>query len=229
MKNFKSYICFVLALVLLLISSCGKNYEDTKKILNGQTFYYNGGSNTSLNGLIFSENKVIIKNVIFDGNGKHNVTENEYEYTIDEKNITINNDNKLVIPYQSDGKTITLGDGNTYLDEKKVHEGLKGYWNCTTSQYILGKLSKNQYNIFIEDNIITYEYAALRFGTENDYYYYEPKSGEYSLNFGGFDTSVGQGNSFFFNIIDGKAVLLRYDHLCTESDGLPGENGYSFN
>lgn len=89
-------------------------------------------------------------------------------------------------------------------------------------------ITENQYNIYIEDNKITHENAALAYNTSNDYYYYGPYSGEYKLNFGGFETSVKNGDDFFFNIIDGKVSLLYYDHVCTESDGLPGEDGYTF-
>lgn len=229
MKNIKMYILFILVSIIsiCLLSGCGNNYDKVKEILDGETFYYNGGSDTSLNGLIFSGSKVIIKNVYYDGNGKHDGVENEYEYTIDKEKITINNGD-LVVSYQYDGEKITLDDGVTYFREDEIYQQLKGYWNLKTSNYILGKIYKSQYNVYINDNKITYEYAALAYNTQHGYYYYGPYSGEYKLNFGGFDSSIRNGDNFFFNIIDNKVALLHFDGVFTESDGFPGEYGYIF-
>lgn len=229
MKNIKMYILFILVSIIsiCLLSGCGNNYDKVKEILDGETFYYNGGSDTSLNGLIFSGSKVIIKNVYYDGNGKHDGVENEYEYTIDKEKITINNGD-LVVSYQYDGEKITLDDGVTYFREDEIYQQLKGYWNLKTSNYILGKIYKSQYNVYINDNKITYEYAALAYNTQHGYYYYGPYSGEYKLNFGGFDSSIRNGDNFFFNIIDNKVALLHFDDVFTESDGFPGEYGYIF-
>ena len=230
MKKIKmNSLILVMAIIsIVLISGCGKNYNYIKEELNGQTFYYNGGSDNSLNGLIFKDNKVTIKNVYYDGNGKHEGTENQYEYTINNETITISNSEKTTIKYEKDDDSIKLDDGKTYFNEKDIKEQLKGYWNSTESGYVLGMITKGQYNVYIEDNKITYESASLAYNTSNDYYYYGPYSGEYKLNFGGFETSMKNGNTFFFNIIDNKVVLLHYNHVCTESDGLLGERWYSF-
>lgn len=230
MKKVKTNSFFILFSILsiFLISGCSKNYDYVKDNLNGSTFYYNGGSDTSLNGLIFKDGKVTIKNIYFDGNGKHNGIEAEYEYKVDEEKITIYNNDNLVITYEKDEDTIILGEGKTYFNEKEIQKNLKGYWNSKESDYILGMLTKGQFNIYIENDKITYEHAALAYNTSNDYYYYGPYSGEYKLNFGGFETTMKNGDNFFFNIMDGKVVLLHFNHICTESDGLPGENGYKF-
>ena len=84
------------------------------------------------------------------------------------------------------------------------------------------------YNVYIEDDKITYEYAALAYNSVNDYYYYGPYSGEYKLNFGEIEANTEYDGNFFFNIIDGEVTLLHFDNVCTKSDGLPGEDGYEF-
>ena len=52
MKKIKmNSLILVMAIIsIVLISGCGKNYNYIKEELNGQTFYYNGGSDKSLNG-----------------------------------------------------------------------------------------------------------------------------------------------------------------------------------
>ncbi len=230
MKKFKINILFILISILsvCLISGCGTKYDYVKDNLNGNTFYYNGGTINSLNGLIFNDGKVTMKHVFFDGNGKHNEKDVEYEYNVDKDKITINNSDKLVIAYKIDGDTIILGDGKTYFSENDVQENLKGYWNSTESDFILGMITKNQYNVYIEDDKITYEYAALAYNSVNDYYYYGPYYGEYKLNFGEIEADTEYDGNFFFNIIDGEVTLLHFDNVCTKSDGLPGEDGYEF-
>lgn len=227
MKKIK-FSVFIVLMAMFLITGCGKNYDDIKESLNGHTYYYNGGSINSLGGMIFEDAKVTIKEIYFDGNGAHDAGENQYNYTVTEENIIIGNSDKTTIAYKNDTDNIVLGDGKTYFSEDEVKEGLKGYWNLKDTDYILGRISKSEYNIFIEDDKITFEYATLAYNSNSEYYYYGPYNGEYKLKFGGFDTTMEKGNRLYFTILDNKVTLLYYSQAFTSSDGLPGKDGYSF-
>ncbi len=228
MKKIK-FSVFVVLIAMILITGCGKNYDNIKENLNGHTYYYNGGTINSLSGMIFEDGKVTIKSIYFDGNGEHDREEEQYNYTVDEENIIISDSDKTTITYKNDNDNIVLGDGKTYFREDEVKEGLKGYWKLKDTDYILGRITKSEHNIFIDEDKITYENATLAYNSNSEYYYYGPYTGEYKLKFGGFDTTMEErGNRLYFTILDNKVTLLYYNHACTSSDGLPGKDGYSF-
>lgn len=217
-------------MALSMVGCGGKDYSEVKTALAEGTWYFNGGSDTVLNNISFSEEEATIGQVYYDGNGKHDNGSAAYSYALDDENITVTmaDENELKIPYTLDNGAVKLGSGDYYIIEE-IDAGLQGYWKMRKSEVLLGMKSENEKNIYINDGKVISEKASLAMGSDSgEYYYYGPYEGTYTLNFGGFDTDMSHGNEWFFNIIDGKVTLLNYDTVCTPSDKLPGENGYSF-
>ena len=209
-----------------------EKYGDVFDALAGNTWFYNGGNDTTLNRISFENDSASIAQVYFDGNGKHDNGSSECSYTVDDTNVIVSmsDGSELKIAYNlSEGK-ISLGD-NEYYTLEEIDSGLQGYWKVKSSMILNGRQSKNEYNIFFDNGKVVSESAAL---ANNPYYpdgyynYFGPYEGTYKLNFGGFDTEIMHGGDWFFNIIGGKVTVLYYDHVGTPSDGLPGQNGYSF-
>lgn len=207
-----------------------QKYGPVFDALKGNTWFFNGGADTILNGISFDGDTAKIAQVYFDGNGKHDNGSTDHPYTIDDLYIivTMADGSELKIPYALSGSTVSLGN-NDYYSLEEIEAGLQGYWKMRNSKTILGMKTVTEKNIYINNGIVNSESASLANGsTTGEYYYYGPYQGSYTLNFGGFDTDMRHGNEWFFNIIDGKITLLNYDNVCTPSDKLPGENGYKF-
>lgn len=193
-------------------------------------WYFNGGSDTTLNKISFTEDTATIAQVYYDGNGKHDNGSNDFEYLIDDNaiNVTLADGSNLEITYQLNGDSLVLGN-HGYMTIEEIDAGLQGYWNCRYSSTTLGSTQTSEQNILIDNGSLTSETASsVLGGAKGDYYYYGPYYGSYVLNFGGFDTELHRGGNWFFNIIEGNVTLLYYDHVCSHGSGLPGENGYSF-
>lgn len=204
-------------------------YADVFEALKEETWYFNGGSDTILNYLTFADKEATIGQVYFDGNGKHDNGSNTCSYEVDDANITITmaDTTELTIPYEMANNGIVLSQ--EYVASSEIKDGLMGYWKSSTSSYVLGANLVNEQNIYIGENTLESEKASLAAGGQNgEYYYYGPYTGTYTLDIGSFETDMSHGNEWFFNIIDGKVTLLHYDNVCTPTDCLPGENGYSF-
>lgn len=206
-----------------------QQYGDVVNALDGNTWYFNGGSDTILNSISFADGGATIAQVSFDGNGSHDNGSNTYSYTLDDANITVtlNDGSNLTIAYTISDGAITLGE-NEYFSPEEVDAGLQGFWTESGSSVLGGS---NEYNIQIDNGNISSESASEAIGYGNGaYYYYGPYTGTYTLNFGGFDTDMYHGKDYFFNIIDGEVKLLHFDTVCSRSDitQFPGEDGYSF-
>lgn len=207
-----------------------QKYGDVLAALDGNEWYFNGGSDTILNKISFSGAVATISQVSFNGNGKTSNGSNEYSFYINDDNIVVTmlDGSELQLGYALTDGALAL-DKSTYLTLEEIDAGLQGYWRLRNSENILGIECINEYNIYINDGNIISESAARAYGyTNGEYYYYGPEKGTYSLNFGGFDTNMQKGNAWNFNIIDGKPTVLHYDKVCSPSDKLPGENGYRF-
>ena len=218
-----------------MVEVCNKEimyqtYADVFVALDGNTWFYNGGADTVLNGITFSAEEATIAQVYFDGNGKHENGSDTYPYIVNDQNIvlTMADGAELAIPYALADGEVKLGN-NDYFSTKEVDEGLQGCWNVRTSGSAFGSKTVSDKSILFDDGKVVSEKASLAYGSTNgDYYYYGPYEGNYTLNFGGLDTDMSHGNEWFFNIIDGKVVVLNYDHVCQPSEKLPGEDGYQF-
>ena len=202
-------------------------YADVFKAISENTWFFNGGGDTILNHITFKENKASLGQVYFDGNGLHDNGTDECAYVISDETITVSaKGGELSIPYHLSGEEIVLGDGE-YFNSVQVEEGLHGYWTCTKHGDLSGK--GNTYYLLVDHGTLKSESAAEAIdGTDGEYYYYGPDEGSYTLGIGRFITQMRHGNSWFFNIIDGKPVILHYDTVCVPADGFPGRDGYYF-
>lgn len=208
-----------------MIQECEKElmyqtYGDVIAALTTGTWYFNGGSDTVLNSISFTDSEAAIAQVYYDGNGKHDNGSNSYEYVIDDANIslTMADGSTMDIAYSVDGDKVSLGNGE-YLSAEEVDAGLQGFWTLSYNSF-----GKKEYNIHLDNGSVTAESAA---GAAGGYYYYGPYEGTYTINFGGLDTEIMHGGEWFWNIIDGAPTMLHYDRVCSPSDHLPGEDGYS--
>lgn len=206
-------------------------YGDAIGLLEGNTWYFNGGSDTVLKCLTFEDGVAKITEVTFDGNGRHEAKANELDYTIDDSQISLilKDGSEMAIPYTVKKSSITLGDGE-YFSAEQIDEGLQGYWKLTAEENPLGsKVVKYEYNWHIADGKMTYQYANEGLNlAPGEYYYLDPATAPYKLTLGGFDSNLGHSREFGFNIIDGKVALLRYDHVASPADGMPDVNSYQF-
>ena len=202
-------------------------YADVFKAISENTWFFNGGEDTILNHITFKENKASLGQVYFDGNGLHDNGTDECPYIISDKEITISaKGGEFSIPYRLSGEDLVLGDGE-YLTPAQIEEGLQGYWTCTTHSDFSGK--DNSFYLLVDHGTLKSEHASEAIdGTDGEYYYYGPDEGSYTLGMGGFVTQMRHGNSWGFNIIDGKPVMLHYDTVCLPADGFPGQDGYYF-
>ena len=202
-----------------------EKYKDVFNALNSETWYFNGGTDTNLNRIRFSDAGAEIGQVYFDRNGKHEKERLNAQVSIDDTNIivTLDAENSFNIPYSMEEDSVKLEGG--FLTAEEIDEQIQGYWKLRQESF-----GTHEYHIHFDNGNVEYETAAEALnGSDGEYYYYGPYEGEYSLNFGGFDTEMSHGNNWFYNIVDGEAVVLYYDNICEKTDEeFPGEYGYYF-
>ena len=199
-----------------------QQYPELFSALEGNTWYFNGGADTILNGITFNGATATIAQVSFDGNGKQDGGSNDYAITVNDTSIalTMADGSQMEIPYTLNGDSVTLGNGE-YFSVQDIEAGIQGYWEVRYSSF-----GTQEKHIYFNNGEVKSESAS---GNNYGYYYYGPYSGKYTINFGGFDTEMRHGGEYFFNIIDGKVAVLNFDHvLSPSSNGFPGEDGYSF-
>ena len=210
----------VITVAVIAFCGCGKNYDDVKAKLSGNTWYYNGGSDTILNMISFGDESATINQISFDGNGAHEEGGNEFAYTIDDSNIvvTMADGSELAIPYTLDGDTFTLGNGGYFtLDE--VDAGIQGAWTTKSTKTIAGKTITSEQDIEFKDGTVASQNGTMAEGSDYFYNVYEPTS--YSLGNGTLETDMMHGSSWFFNIIGDAPTILYYDNVCSRIDKMP--------
>lgn len=209
-------------------------YKDVFAALNGKTYYFNGGSDTKLNRIVFSDKTASLSTATFDGNGKTESEIGEFDFNVDNNYISlISFDNSdLKIKYTLSGKKIKL-DKKEYFSPKEVDKAIQGCWKSreSTSASFLNYIIYSEHNIRFKKGKIVVENATT--STRSDrvdgqYFYYGPYSGKYSIDFGGFKTKAENGDEWFYNIIDGKVKVLHYYHVAKKCKKLPGKGGYHF-
>ena len=215
-------------------------------------WFYNGGSASLLKGISFSGAEITvdtvyydlsgghrrndvsrpgpleaaIDTVLFDGNGAHHQSTEICPIAIDDSQITvfIENGFTLTIPYTTNGGILRLGEGE-YFTFQDVDNGLQGYWRVRETS-ALGL--KSEYNVQIQNGKITMEHANEGVNLSKGRYYFDSDTGTYELSFGGIKPSTNSIWAWYFNIIDGKPVLMHFATVLSPADGLPGKSGYSF-
>lgn len=207
-------------------------FADVVQQLEKGVWFFNGGSDATVNRLEFKKNRAAICQIYTDGNGQHMGDDTQFSYTLDEENITIQlaDGSELVIPYNIDGEALTIGN-NEYLTPEQIEADLQGYWGLRKKDTDTpwGASSEHEYIVYINKGTIKYEYAAKAYGGSNgEYYYYGPHNGTYTVDERGLTVNVTNNYQFAFNIVDGKAVMVRCGVLMSPATGFKGEYGYSF-
>ena len=209
-------------------------FADVVQQLEKGVWFFNGGSDATVNRLEFKKNRAAICQIYTDGNGQHMGDDTQFSYTLDEENITIQlaDGSELVIPYNIDGEALTIGN-NEYLTPEQIEADLQGYWGLREKDTDTpwGAPSEHEYIVYINKGTIKYEYAAKAYGGSNgEYYYYGPHNGTYTVDERGLTVNVTNSyqSAFAFNIVDDKAVMVWYGALMSPATGFKGENGYSF-
>lgn len=200
--------------------------EEAKALLLKGTWFFNGGSDNTVNNISFTEEAAIIGQSYYDGNGRHDVEDVTYTYTVDAKNILIAlaDGSELKISYSVKNDKIKLGK-NEYYTAKEVDEGLQGYWTLREST----AYGEKEYIYYYNKGNIKFEYASEAAGyNDGSYYYYGPKTGTYVMDEDGLKVDASNSWQFGFNIIDGEVVMVRCTNVCKRTSGFKGEDGYKF-
>lgn len=199
-----------------------EKYDDVIQLMSEGVWFYNvSGAINAVNRLTFSGEAAQITVFISDGNGVDSDINRTAKFTVDESYITFTDsyDGEISIPYRVENGTLILDGG--YLTPEEVDADLQGYWRVRdfSSEYIY----------YFEDGKVSYEYAAESYwGSNGEYFYYGPYEGTYTIDENGLNADVSNNWQFAFNVIDGKAVMVRCGHICSSTSGFKGENGYSF-
>lgn len=204
-----------------------QNYGDVLEALDGGVWYCNGGGDAILDRLTFSGAEVEIEQKDLSN---YTQASNICTYLVDDENITVTSPEggEMVIPYKMEGEALVLDSG--YKTAEQIDAEIQGCWRLRTAETLLGMNLENEFNIKFDNGSVVSESAAKAYGGRNgEYYYYGPYKGSYTIGFGAFETEMGHGSDWEFNIIDGKAVILHFSSVCQPSSkGLPGKNGYKF-
>lgn len=205
--------------------------DEVVKLVDHKVLYYNGGSNTTLCQITFTEQEATIEKVLFNGNGQQKVSTNVYNWDLDTEKIMVNDE--LTINYKVENGTITFEEGK-YFTTEQVKEKIQGYWKLRKTTYVLGRFITSENNIYINGDKITAQNATKAAYGDADYYYNEPEEKTYSLNIGSIEAPNGDGTvsgtfmGFGFNIIDNEVKVLHYDKTMERADSLPNVNNYVF-
>lgn len=205
-------------------------YGDVIELMTEGLWFYESDAELTVNKISFTQDAAVISQIVYTGNGKSVNGENNFSYVVDASNITVYlaDGSEHIIPYVVDNGILTLGN-NDYYTIEEVDAALQGYWTTRESNNVLGISTNNEYNIYIDNGSIKYEYAAEAFGGRNgEYYYYGPHEGTYTITEYGFNTDVRNGMFFGFSIVDGKVVLVRATYVGKPGSGFKGERGYRF-
>lgn len=206
---------------------------DVRPALMKETWYVNGGSDTTMNILQFSENTVKISQIVYDAkNGRHPNAGNDYPYILNKEGITITliDGSELKISFAASGNRLILND-HEYWSATEVDEGLQGYWKYREREMTLwGVYVEREEHVYLGDGMMKYEFATEGINlNKGEYYYYGPYEASYTLGLACFETDLSHGGDFSFNIIDNIPVLL-YDKKVFErtEEKFPGKQGYKF-
>lgn len=209
-----------------------QKYSNVYDALEDNTWYFNGGSDTTLNSVTFDEDtatiaqvEMVMVNLETSTYERVDNGSNSYSYTVngDSISIVMDNGSDLVINYSMSNNDIELG-GNDYYTIEEVDAAIQGYWKCCVQQSSFYR----EVNFYINGNHIT---EAQAFEDDQLPYDYVVSSQEctYTLFFGGFEANLkwGFGDKLFWNIIDETPTVFWGTNIGIRSNNcLPGEAGY---
>lgn len=209
-----------------------QTYGDVISLLDQGTWYFNGGSDTMINSVSFSGDKATVSKAHFDGNGKQDDGHHTANFEIDDDSITVlvSEGTPLDIPYSVVGDAVSLGSGE-YLTAEQIDADLQGYWCLRYTSALMGTPLEHEHNWYVNGGWLTYQDANEGLNLPSgEYYYSDPELYTYTIGFGELTTSSHDTDvmNTFFNIINGEAVLLRFDKVASRASDMPTVNGYSF-
>ena len=102
-----------------------EKYKDVYNALASNVWYFNGGSDTTLNRISFTDSGAVIGQVYFDGNGKHENESRDVQVSVDDSNINLIFEDESVagIPYTLEEDSITLEGG--YFTAEEIEEQIQ--------------------------------------------------------------------------------------------------------
>lgn len=207
-----------------------ESYADVIQLMVNDFWFFNGGSDAAVNMLEFTEDSAVITQIVYDGNGPHVGSVSNFTYLMSDTDITLTlaDGSELAIAYSVNDGMFTL-EGEGYLTPAEVDADLQGYWGLRESSNVMGVNTEGEYIYYYENGIVTYEKASKALdGGLGEYYYFGPYEGVYTIDRNGLSTTAKNNWQFGFNIIDGKAVMVRCGAVCYPESGFKGEYGYSF-
>ena len=199
-------------------------YADVIQLMTNGIWFFNGGSDAALNMLSFTEDAAVITQFVYDGNGQHTNGVSNFSYLMSDTDITVTlaDGSELVIPYTVDGDIFNLGNGD-YLTPAEVDADLQGYWGLRKAD------NSNEFIYYYDNGTVIYKKASkAQGGSDGEYYYYGPYEGTYTIDENGLTATARNSWQFGFNVIDGKAVMVRCGDVCSPVSGFKGQYGYSF-
>lgn len=201
------------------------DYAPVLAALDNGIWYYDDTSVNVLNSLTFSGTEAILTETWYDGNGRHPGEGEAVSFTVDDSNITIQAQEPLVIPYQLTDDKIELGTGD-YFSVEQAEEAIQGYWKLYKLNFVLGRITASEYNMYIENGTIKEENASTS-AYGNGYFYYGPHEGTYVFDATGLVVTMHNGDFYGILIEEGVIVPCQFANCFKPSDGLPGEDGYN--
>lgn len=226
----KKLLSLVLCLVLCLsLVSCG-GFTEEKNALVGSKWFSGKDTSNSIVVWNFYDESVERAEYFFDGNGMHDSTKSVGEYKVQKDAIKVSFDSEdVMIPYVFENGKITLEAGKFFSPED-VEKELQGFWTLRVTDFILGSVTSNEYNVQIDNGTIRIEEAAdALYGAPGEYYYYGPYEGTYTIGDGKFESDADHTDRYFFNVYKGQVRLFHYGKEMKRGDGFPGPDGYVFN
>lgn len=211
-----------------------QTYKDVYAKLTSGLWFFEAKISNAVNSVTFTEEKATLKKIYYDGNGPH-YTVMDFDYTVDDKEITIltdksnniTNEKEIKIQYDFSEDTFSL-KGN-YLTSEQVEKGLEGYWGLRDYSDLTGCMF--EYICYFKDGYVKYEKANEAYGyNDGTYYYFGPYEGTYAVTEKGLEVDAHNGFlEFGFVISKGKVYLCRYGKIMSDKNyGFKGKNGFTF-
>lgn len=204
-----------------------QSYDKVYEKLINNKWMFNGGDDFVLSSIEFKSNKkATIARKRFDGNGEHDDETKQCSYTIDNESIvvTTNTGSELIIKYSFNDYKDTVQLESGYYSVEEIKKSLKGVWY--TNYSVWGKEFIKY--IKLTDNTVTTESFNETLNDDSKYLFYGPYEGSYTIGFGKIESDNSNIDRWYYNIIDGRPVVLYYDHICNPTDSFPSKNNPPF-
>ena len=205
-------------------------YADVFSALEQSVWFYEATSVNAVNVISFTKENAELKQIYYDGNGKHTTTANVCQYGVTDTEIVVvqQDGSELKLEYTLNGSELSLGE--KYFTPEQVAAGLEGYWGLKDISYnMFTGFSTSEYIYYFENGNVKFESATTAYGySDGTYYYYGPYEGTYVVNGEGLVVEARNEWQFGFVISEGKVAMCRCGDILKPYDGFKGEDGFSF-